>query len=134
MLLTFPEELAIGLSEVDDQHRAFYLHLNELHAAMRVHDLVEASRIVDFLVGYAKEHFAAEERLMIEAGFPGYPEHVARHREFAADLKRWRDRFATQGPSPTLVVELSAWLTGWLGHHIRKVDGVMARFLRARAT
>jgi hemerythrin len=88
---------------------------------------------VEFLVAYAKEHFAAEERLMIETGDPGYPEHVARHREFAADLKRWQDRFGVQGPSATLVVELSAWLTGWLGDHIRKVDGVMARHLRARA-
>ncbi len=133
MPLAFPEELAVGVKEVDDQHRALYAELNRLHAAMREHDLDEVGRIADYLVIYATEHFALEEKLMIEAGFPGFPDHLARHVEFAKDLKRWRERLARQGPTPALVVDLSHWLTGWLGDHIRKVDGEMARFLRARS-
>jgi hemerythrin len=131
MPLTFPEELAIGIQDVDDQHRAFYTELNRLHAAMREHDLARVDRIADYLVVYATEHFAAEERLMIDAGYPGFPDHLARHAEFAKDLKRWRERLASRGPSASLVVELSQWLTGWLSDHIRRVDSEMARFLRA---
>jgi hemerythrin-like metal-binding protein len=130
MPLSFPEELAVGVPEVDDQHRELYRHIGDLHAAMRVHDLAEVSRIADFLEGYATIHFAAEERLMIAAGYSGLPDHVLHHRDFVKDLKSWQARFARKGPTPSLVVELSAWLTGWLGNHIRKVDGPMAQFLR----
>jgi hemerythrin len=132
MPLTFPEELLIGLPEVDEQHRAFYAHLNSLHASMRAGDLGDVKRLVDFLVGYAIDHFSLEERLMLDAGYPGFPDHVARHREFMEALKGWQGRIAEKGPTPSIVVELSSWLTGWLGEHIRKVDGAMARHLRGQ--
>ena len=132
MTLVFPEELAIGIQDVDDQHRTFYAELNRLHAAMREHDLARVNQIADYLVVYATEHFAAEERMMIDAGYPGFPDHLARHAGFVKDLKRWREQLAARGPSAALVVELSHWLTSWLSDHIRKVDGEMARFLRTR--
>lgn len=132
MPLAFPEELAIGIQAVDDQHRAFYDQLNRLHAAMREHDLAEVDRIADYLVVYASEHFALEERLMIEAGYPGFPEHLEHHGAFVKELRRWRERLTVEGPTTGFVVELSQWLTGWLRDHIRRVDGRMARFLRER--
>jgi hemerythrin len=134
MPVAFPEELAIGIQAVDDDHRALYGAINRLHAAMREYDLSEVSRLADYLLIYSTEHFAREERLMIEAGYPGFPEHLARHGEFVKDLRRWGERIAGQGPTPAIVVDLSQWITGWLGDHIRKVDGQMARFLRARLT
>jgi hemerythrin-like metal-binding protein len=133
MPLTFPEELVVGITAVDDQHRAFYRSLNALHDAMRVHDLAEVHRLVDFLGTYAQDHFAAEERLMIEAGYPGYPDHMARHGEFTRDLRKWRTRLTEQGPTAGFVVDLSSWLTAWLRDHIRRVDREMARFLRERS-
>jgi hemerythrin len=132
MPYAFPEELAVGIHDVDDQHRAFYRHLNDLHAAMRRGDVREATRLVDFLVSYASEHFATEERLMIGAGYPGLREHLERHREFVEALKGWQARIAERGPTASLVVDLSNWLTGWLGEHIRKVDAAMARHVRGR--
>ena len=132
MPLSFPDELLIGIQEVDDQHRAFYSHLNSIHAAMRSGDLAEVKRLVDYLVGYTVDHFSLEERLMIDASYPGFPDHVARHREFVTVLRGWKARIAEKGPTPSVVVELSSWLTGWLGDHIRKVDGAMASHLRGR--
>lgn len=133
MPLVFPEELLVGIKELDDQHRAFYSQLDGLHAAMRAHDLAKVHELADYLVVYATEHFATEERLMIDAGYPGFPDHLARHGEFVKDLKRWRRRLDGDGATASVVVELSQWLTGWLGDHIRKVDSEMVRFLRARA-
>ena len=132
MPYAFPEELTLGILQVDDQHRAFYRHLNDLHAAMRRGDVGEARRLVDFLVSYAVEHFSAEERLMIESGYPRLRDHLERHREFVTALKGWQERIDEKGPTPSLVVDLANWLTGWLGDHIRKLDGEMARHLRER--
>jgi hemerythrin len=133
MPLTFPEDLIIGINEVDEQHRAFYAALAQLHDAMRSGQLEEVTRIVTFVEGYAATHFAAEEKLMTELTYPELEEHAARHAEFVLDFREWRRRFAVKGPTPALVVELSAWLTGWLRDHIRKVDGQMARFVRSRS-
>jgi hemerythrin len=132
MALIFPEELVIGVAEVDDQHRAFYAHLNRLHDAMRAHRLDEVLQIADFLVGYARDHFSLEERLMIDAAYPGFPDHLTHHAAFVKEIKRWKARLAERGPTAALVVELSSWLTRWLGDHIRGVDGKMAAFLRER--
>lgn len=132
MPLTFPEELAIGIQEVDDQHRTFYVEINRLHDAMKANDLDQVLRTAEYLAQYANEHFATEERLMIEAGYPSFPEHLARHADFKRDLGGWAARLAQQGPTAGLVVELSSWLTRWLRDHIRGVDAKMARHLRDR--
>lgn len=133
MALSLPEDLHIGIHELDDQHRAFYAEINRLHDAMKAHELERIVPIADYLDRYASEHFATEERLMIEAGYPGFPTHLAHHAAFRQDLSRWRSRLSKDGPSASVVVELSSWLTGWLRDHIRKVDAEMAKFLRARA-
>jgi hemerythrin len=132
MPLLFPEELSVGIADVDDQHRGFYLELNRLHDAMKRYDLDQVLRTADYLVQYASDHFATEERLMIEAGYPGFPEHLARHAEFKQDLGRWRARLGEHGPTAGLVVELSGWLTQWMRDHIRSVDARMAKYLRGR--
>lgn len=133
MALSLPEDLGIGIQELDDQHRALYAEINRLHDAMKANELEKVLPTADYLVKYANEHFAAEEKLMIEAGYPGFPAHLAHHAAFKHDLERWRSRLAKDGPTPSLVVELSSWLANWLRDHIRKVDAQMAKFLRARA-
>jgi hemerythrin len=131
--LTFPEELLIGIRELDDQHRAFYAEIEKLHSAMKAHRLEHVVGMAGYLVDYATVHFEAEERMMIDAGYPGFPEHLVRHGEFKRALVAWRSRLATEGPTASLVVELSSWLTGWLRDHIRRVDAELADFLRRRA-
>lgn len=133
MPLPFPEELLIGIRELDDQHRAFYAEVEKLHDAMKAHRLEHVVGMAGYLVEYATSHFEAEERLMIDAGYPGFPAHLASHGEFKRALLAWRSRLTREGPTASMVVELSSWLTGWLRDHIRKVDTELADFLRRRA-
>lgn len=132
MSLAFPEELAVGVREVDEQHRAFYATINQLHDSMREHDLHRVLETFDRLDEYASAHFATEERMMIDAGYAGFPEHLVHHADFRRELSRRRARLTEEGPSAGLVVEISGWLTAWLRDHVRNVDSRMASFLRAR--
>lgn len=134
MSLSLPEELIIGVAELDEQHRLLYAEINRLHDAMKEHRLEQVLATAEYLERYAKEHFASEERLMIESGHPGFPEHLTAHNEFKRHLAAWRARLAGEGPSAHLVVELSSWLTGWLRDHIRKLDAAFAQHLRGRGT
>lgn len=132
MAISLPDELKMGIPDVDEAHLALYEEINRLHEAMRTHSLGAVFEMADYLDAYAKSHFSAEERAMIEAGYPGLPDHLARHADFKKSLVRWRTRLSAEGATAPLVVELSSWLTSWLRDHIRRSDAAMARFLRAR--
>jgi hemerythrin len=127
------EELAIGIETVDAQHRALYGKVAELHEVMRSHQLDRVLPILEFLEGHVLQHFETEERLMEERRYPGLAEHRAAHEDFVRSYLRVKALF-TPTVRPSAVVELSGWLGGWLGEHVRKLDGAMGKFLRARAS
>ncbi|MFO0585546.1 MAG: hemerythrin family protein [Anaeromyxobacter sp.] len=133
MPVRWTDDLATGIEAIDAQHRGLYDAVNELHGIMRSHELSEVSTVLEALETYAAQHFRLEEREMAEAGYPGLAAHAGAHRAFALEFERQR---LALHPTPTAsgVVELSAWLTDWLRDHVRKVDGEMARYLRAFET
>lgn len=130
MAVHWTEDLATGVGRIDEQHQELYRQVARLHDAMRAGRLDEVPAIMEYLQRYALEHFAAEEREMSAAAYPGLEAHRRLHQRFVDDLLRQR-ALLSAGISASAVVELSHWLSGWLGEHVRKVDGEMARYLRA---
>lgn len=131
MAIQWTEDLAVGIEEIDTQHRELYSNVAALHEAMREHRLERVPDILEFLQRYALEHFATEERHMAAMGYPHLAEHRAAHREFVAEFLRHKASCAAGGVRPSAVVELSDWIGRWLREHVRKVDGRMGRHLRA---
>lgn len=129
MPVQWTEDLATGIEPIDEQHRELYARVAGLHEAMRERRLSEVPGLLDFLQRYVLEHFAAEEEQMTSAGYPGLGQHRRLHQHFVTEFLEHRRRLAGE-VTPSAVVELSRWLTAWLGDHVRKVDGDMARFLR----
>ena len=125
------DDLAIGVEPVDAQHRLLYEKVAELREAMRANALDRVPAILGFLEAYALRHFAAEERLMEDRGYPGLAGHRALHDEFTREYLRLKPGLVPV-PRPSAVVELSDWLGAWLRDHVRRADGEMGRFLRAR--
>lgn len=133
MSLRWEPSLEIGIADVDEQHRELFRQVNDLLDAMRSRrGAEEVQRLLAFLERYIVEHFAAEERLMREAGYPGLGPHRVEHREFVRDFHSLRDDFEAAGPSPAVVVRLNVWLCGWLRRHASDTDQAMGRFLAER--
>jgi hemerythrin len=88
---------------------------------------------VAFLREYVIVHFAAEERLMHEQGYPGYDDHVAEHRAFSARLRAMDEAFRAAGPTAALVHRLEREAVGWLHDHVYFTDVALGRFVKARA-
>ena len=130
MPVEWTEDLAVGVEEIDAQHRALYGTVAALHAAMRANRLERVARVLEFLERYAVEHFDTEERHMAVAGYPGLEAHRAAHRDFAAEFLRHREAIGA-APRASAVLELSDWLGRWLREHVRRVDAEMGRHLRA---
>jgi len=112
MAIQWTDDLAIGIDEIDRQHRELYVVVAALHDAMRANQPHRAEKVVRFLDRYILEHFATEERLMAAKRYPGLQEHRALHDVFAADFRAHKTAIASNGFRPSLVVALSEWLWG----------------------
>jgi len=125
--------LAVGIDDIDDQHRELFARADRFaEAIQRGAPEREVGELLDFLHAYAVWHFGLEEAWMRDAAFPGYLRHKAEHDRFASDLldlARENDRV---GPSAFLALRVAAWLGRWLEAHLSGTDTELGRFLQRR--
>ncbi|MBI5017030.1 MAG: hemerythrin family protein [Deltaproteobacteria bacterium] len=122
-----------GIVEVDDDHRELVRRINELGQAMRRGEGREkVADLLAFLRCCADEHFALEEKLMAEAGYPGADEHRARHEQFRRDLAEQANTFAGAPAERAVALDLHGWVMTWLSNHTLYEDESFADFFRAK--
>lgn len=134
MAITWDPSLVTGVPDLDAQHRELFLRLDALiDAIRRGSSRDEVGRTLAFLTGYVAEHFAAEEALWRDAAYPGAEQHGAEHARFTRDLAALEAEHRRDGATPSLIVRVNGWLTGWLREHIGRADREAAAFIRTRA-
>ena len=131
MSIEWTNNLATGVKEFDDQHKEIFARVDRLSTACSEgKGREEVLRLLEFLGDYIKEHFAAEERLQMKYGYPGYAMHKSQHTRFIADITRLSTAFKTEGATLGLVIMTNKTLTSWLVQHISKTDTELAAFLK----
>ena len=92
----------------------------------------EVNSLLDELFEHTRRHFAEEERLMLETGFPPYPVHKGEHDQvlanMTAQLERWkygRDAAATRD-------WLDKAVGDWFITHVGTMDLVTAGFIEMK--
>jgi hemerythrin len=130
MVFAWDRSLIVGVPLIDQQHQELFGRLDRLVEAIRAgRSAQEVGGILDFLAGYVKEHFSAEEKVMEEAAYPEREAHAAEHRRFELDLAALRREFEQDGPSALVVVRVNARITLWLRDHIYRTDRALGVFL-----
>lgn len=132
MALQWTSTLSVGVPELDEQHQELFRRIDRLLDAVLHHDRTEAERLLAWLRGYVKDHFAAEERLMVESEYPDTERHVQEHREFARQLAEVDAEFAARGPTAAVVFALERQAVGWLRDHVYFTDVALGRWVQAR--
>jgi hemerythrin len=132
MALQWTSTLSVGVPELDEQHKELFRRIDRLLDAMLHQDRSEAGRLLAFLRDYATEHFAAEERLMAEVGYPDAERHIEEHRVFAKELATLDAEFVTRGATASVVFRLERQAVGWLQDHVYFTDVALGRFVHAR--
>lgn len=118
----------VGIAAIDEQHREIIERVNLIADAVDQGNRHEAvQEMMDDLVLFACGHFAIEERLMTEYGFPGLEEHVEEHIGLLQQLTNLRNALRT--PNPTKAALVSAFITDWAEQHILEADQEVADFL-----
>lgn len=129
--LSWTPALSVGDPGLDAQHRELFRRAEEVIAAAERGD-GQVAGAIEFLHEYAAAHFAVEEELMEERGYPGLLRHKAEHDRFVEDLLELADAHDRGGREARVAVRLAAWLAEWMVRHVAGTDAELGRHLAAR--
>lgn len=127
--LSWDDRYNVGIAAIDDDHRRLLNLVNQFQTAVDYstggHFEQEA---LDALVDYTKTHFAREEQLMDQYGYPDAENHKRQHREMIDKVEALSATYR-QDPDRSLE-EALAFLKKWLMDHIGGTDQQYAGFFR----
>lgn len=129
MGLEWTDALALGIPEIDAQHRELFARVDRLLGAALQGSDAEVGPLLGYLREYAATHFAAEEELMAAARYPGLRLHRAEHDRFAAELEDL-ERAYRAGGAAAVSGRLGSALAEWLRDHVYLTDTALARFVK----
>jgi hemerythrin len=133
--VSWSNSYSMGVKLIDDQHKGLLDFVNDLfnHASgNEKEERAYFTEVVQQAVQYIKEHFQAEEKLMIGTKFPGYADHKKSHDEFTITVINSVKDFEA---GKRLVLEKFAYfLKDWILSHIAVMDKQYADYFKKIAT
>lgn len=114
-------EYSVGIKTIDSQHQELVNILNRLFIAVSKREGDKAiAGILDALMGYTKEHFSLEERLMQQAGYKDLEAHMQEHQKLIDQLDQLCNKYLLE--EKPIYFEMLSFLKTWLKEHIQCVD------------
>src|SRR5574344_1370174 len=119
-LVTWKSTYALGMSEIDEQHRTLFEIMNKMWQAI-VHNEKQSTmvEILQALELYTVQHFTEEEIFMQSFNYPNFDKHILLHRHFIQKIADEKER-VSKGEKPSL--DLLHFLRDWLLNHILVQD------------
>ena len=115
-------DYSVGIRLIDNDHKDLVDTVNDLHDAIQARQAEEAvARALAMLATYVQEHFAREEKLMADYGYPGLAAHKAQHGALRRRVHAIRLVHAS-APQRLDPGRLLAFLRDWLVRHILQSD------------
>lgn len=133
MAIQWNESLAIGIADVDAQHKSLYEQVDRLLAAARqgaAQD--ELKKTLDFLGRYVVDHFGTEERYMARYAYPDAAGHKKQHADFVQYFLGVKATVDKEGASLLTLVQVEKYVIDWLNNHIRKSDKALGAYLKTK--
>jgi len=125
------DEYCTGHQQVDQEHQTLFALVNSLHdAMMQQADHATILAVLNALASHTTHHFQSEEDFMLAAGYPGYLRHKQSHDRLKGKVSHLLHQFSNQ--QVQISVQLTEFLTEWLGHHIKGEDQKMIRFFQTQ--
>jgi len=130
-IMPWKDEYAVGIKQIDEQHKRLVRLLNELNQAMADGKGREVmTGILSQLVDYTKGHFATEERLMQGYLYPGYAAHKLEHDQLTKTVLKFQQD--VNSGKAVMSIEVLDFLKNWLRNHILGTDKRYAPFLNSK--
>jgi len=130
-MFEWKEKYAVGIQEIDAQHKALIALIVKLFSAMQSgagKDVLEET--LTGLIDYTHRHFMTEEMLMGNYDYSGLEEHMLEHQKFIAEISRFQKDYLSGNSG--ISIQLITFLRNWLEDHICKTDHQYAEFFRGK--
>ncbi len=135
--IAWSDGYAVGVKEIDDQHKMLLAILNDVNRAIadalgerKLHHLLWDN--FERLNEYAAFHFMSEEKLM-QAHLPtdaAMARHIAQHRQYWVRIDEFKQR--ARDNEAGILPQLAGFLNDWWLQHIQVTDAQLGRELNAR--
>ncbi|CAM3758156.1 bacteriohemerythrin [Vibrio aquimaris] len=123
-LMTWNDQLDIGLNEINRQHQTLLHLINDLnHLLKHNYGLSAIKRVVQGLIDYTANHFKYEEILFDQIGYQQTDEHMKKHSQLVERVLDFQKRVEK---GEDIGDELMQFLKNWLGQHIMIEDKAYA--------
>ncbi|WP_078790005.1 bacteriohemerythrin [Trichlorobacter thiogenes] len=130
-LIEWNQSLKVDIQQFDDQHQQLVAMVNRLHQALKDGQAVDLlDEILAGLLEYTQVHFAGEEALMEQYGYPDYQ----RHKQTHVDLVRQVEDIYAQFKNGKQLQPISVmqFLVNWLTNHIKGEDKKYTSFFKGK--
>ncbi|MAD43502.1 MAG: hypothetical protein CMI02_08310 [Oceanospirillaceae bacterium] len=123
-------DLEIGIDVIDAQHKRLVDYINDLNKAISHGHTETVYQVMEQLRDYTMDHFAFEEELLEQAGYPLTDSHKQVHRRFEAKVEIMVSELGN-GTDPMGVARRARnTMMVWLIQHIRHEDQDYAPFVK----
>jgi hemerythrin len=130
-LIAWNDKLSVQVRQFDDEHKKLIVMVNQLHDAMKEGKGKQViGDVLNGLIAYTKNHFAAEEQLMKAHGYPDYDKHKKEHNQLTMTVLDLQKGY--QAGSAPLSQSVMNFLKDWLTNHIQGVDKGYGPFLNSK--
>ncbi|MGA2814639.1 MAG: bacteriohemerythrin [Candidatus Acidiferrum sp.] len=132
-LFEWKQDYSVSVNEFDADHKSLFSLVNELNDAMaHGQGRLVIGNVLQRLLQYTRDHFAAEEAAMRAADFDGLAAHVAEHRELTEKVEAFAEEYSSGHTSVT--IDVLYFLRDWLEHHVCLTDQKYSEPLNKRGT
>jgi hemerythrin len=130
-LITWSDSLSVKVKQFDDQHKKLVDMVNQLFDAMKTGKGNQVmGDILKQLIAYTQTHFAAEERLLKQYGYPDFEAHKKEHNALVIQVLDLQKQF--QEGKAVLTQNVMTFLRDWLSKHIQGDDKKYGIFLNGK--
>jgi hemerythrin len=131
MTLKWTSDLAVGVKEIDNQHKELFRTVNSLLEAMnKGNGKEEVRKVIGFLEGYVVKHFNTEEEFMTRYGYLNYAAHKSEHLIFVREFTGMK-RELENGVTASAVLKIHRRVADWLIDHVAGTDKAMGAFVNS---
>lgn len=130
-MMQWSPAFSTNIKQFDDQHKKLVEMVNQLHDGMKVGKGSEVlGPILNSLISYTASHFADEEKLMQQHGYPDFAKHKAEHDKLTKQVLDLQKQYQTTKTALSMAV--MTFLKDWLVNHIQGNDKKYGPFLKSK--
>lgn len=130
-LFAWNSQFAVGIEQVDREHRGLFDSINAFHDAMLAGQGSEAlAGLLAKLIEYTKTHFRHEEEMLRKYGYPDFAGHKQQHDLMTTNVLELQAGLKAGTTKAT--IDTMRFVKDWLVNHIMKMDMAYKAFVAAK--